>query len=70
MVHPEIRPGMVFFLLIFSQALLQIYEVGPPHVLCIHHSAMLRLEHTTIKESLMDSTLRVMYMVIYIYTIL
>ena len=45
MVYPEICPGMVFFLLIFSQALLQIYEVGPPHVRCIHHLAMLRLEH-------------------------
>ena len=55
MAHPEICPDMVFFLLIFSQVLLQIYEVGLPHVLCIHHSAMLRLEHTTIKENLMDS---------------
>ena len=55
MDHPEICPGMVFFLLIFSQVLLVIYQVGPPHVLCIHHSALLRLEHTTIKENLMDS---------------
>ena len=55
MDHPEICPGIVFFLLIFSQVLLVIYEVGSPHVLCIHHSAMHRLEHTTIKENLMES---------------
>ena len=54
MVYPQICPGMVFFLLLFSQMLLQIYEVGPPHVLYIHHSVMLwfRLEHTNTKENL------------------
>ena len=55
MVYPEICPGMVFFPLIFSQVLLQIYKVGPPYVQCIHHSGMRTLEHTTIKENLMDS---------------
>ena len=53
MVYPGICPGMVFFLLIFSQVLPQIYEVGSPHVLCIHHTAI--LTHPTIKENLMDS---------------
>ena len=47
MVYPEICPGMVFFLLIFSQVLLQIYEVGA--LGAVHPS--LRLEHTTIKEN-------------------
>ena len=41
MVYLQICPGMDFFHLIFSQVLLQIYEVGPPHVLYIHHSVML-----------------------------
>ena len=45
MVYPEICSGMIF---IFSQVLLQIYKVGTSRVLCIHHTAMLRLEHTTI----------------------
>jgi len=43
--YPEICPGMVFFHLIFNQVLLQIYEVGPPRVLCTHHTAILRLDH-------------------------
>ena len=34
------------FLLIFSQVLLQIYEVGPPRVLYSHHSDVLRAHLT------------------------
>ena len=43
-----------FLLLIFSQALLQIYEVGPSHVLYIHHSGIAdsAIKYTTTKGNL------------------